>query len=225
MRWLRSFGVLTLAAACGPASAYAQDAAAVAGSYCLEGVHEVGSCLRLSPDGKFEYFLSYGAYDEYAEGTWRAADGTVVLKSPAYDNRPTFSFVRVQKGETGAYDVIVEAQNGQPIAGVDVGVTCDGKTKSAGVTQADGFSVDCASAPAAISLGLGMFGVAPQTIDVAAHAAADKAYVFGFTPGDLGKKPFADVPLRINGDALEMTYTDTPISELQGRPFRYIRER
>ena len=86
--------------------------------------------MRLSADGKFEYFLSYGADDEYAEGTWRAADGTVVLNSPAYDNRPTFSFVRVQKGETGVYDVIVEAQNGQPIAGVDVGVTCDGKTKS-----------------------------------------------------------------------------------------------
>ena len=92
------------------------------------------------------------------------------------------------------------------------------------MTQADGFSVDCSSAPAAISLGLGMFGVAPQTIDVAAYAAADKVYVFGFTPGDLGKKRFAGVPLRINGDALEMTYTDTPISELQGRPFRYIRE-
>ncbi len=33
------------------------------------------------------------------------------------------------------------------------------------------------------------------------------------------------MPLRINGDALEMTYADTPISELQGRQFRYIRER
>ena len=70
-----------------------------------------------------------------------------------------------------------------------------------------------------------MFGIAPQSIDVSAHAGTDKVYVFGFTPGDLGKKRFADVPLHISGDALEMTYADTPISELQGRQFRYIRER
>jgi hypothetical protein len=204
---------------------HAQDAAAVAGSYCLQGVHEVGSCIRLSPDGKFEYFLAYGAYDETAEGTWRVANGAVVATTPAYDKRPTFSFKRMQPSETGAYDVMVEAQNGQPIAGIDVGVTCDGTTKSAGATQAGGFGIDCKEAPSAISLGLGMFGIAPQSIDVAAPANNDKAYVFGFTAGDLGKKRFADVPLRVNGDTLEMTYTDTPITELQGRPFRYVRER
>ena len=45
----------------------AADQAAVAGTYCLQGVMEVGSCFRLSPDGKYEYFLSYGAYDETSE--------------------------------------------------------------------------------------------------------------------------------------------------------------
>ncbi len=216
--------LLTAAGGIAP-PAHAQDATALAGSYCLQGMHEVGSCIRLSPDGKFEYFLAYGAYDETAEGTWRVADGAVVVTTPAYDKRPTFSFKRMQASEAGAYDVIVEAQNGQPIAGVDVGVTCDGATKSAGVTQAGGFAVDCKSAPSVISLGLGMFGIAPQSIDVAAPRDNDKAYVFGFTAGDLGKKRFADVPLRVNGDALEIAYTDTPITELQGRPFRYVRER
>jgi hypothetical protein len=217
---------LLLTAACGLAPpVHAQDVTAVAGSYCLQGVHEVGSCMRLSPDGKFEYFLAYGAYDETAEGTWRVANGAVVATTPPYDKRPTFAFKRMQASEAGAFDVIVEAQNGQPIAGVDVGVTCDGATKSAGVTQADGFAVDCKSAPSAISLGLGMFGIAPQSIDVAAPPGNDNGYVFGFTAGDLGKKRFTDVPLRVDGDALEMTYTDTPITELQGRSFRYVRER
>jgi hypothetical protein len=225
MNWHKSFGVLALAAACVPTSTYAQDAAAIAGSYCLQGVHEVGSCIRLSPDGKFEYFLAYGAYDENAEGTWRLESGNVIVTTPAYDGRPAFSFKRMQRSETDAFDVIVEGQNGQPIAGIDVGVTCDGTTKSAGATQAGGFGIDCKGAPAAISLGLEMFGIAPQTIDVSAHGGADKTYVFGFTPGDLGKKRFADIPLSIDGDELQMTYTDTPISELQGKPFRYVRER
>lgn len=50
--------------------AHAQNANAVPGEYCLSGVREVGSCMRLSPGGKWEYFLSYGAYDERSEGTW-----------------------------------------------------------------------------------------------------------------------------------------------------------
>ncbi|KAB2939657.1 MAG: hypothetical protein K8F92_00210 [Hyphomicrobium sp.] len=203
----------------------AEDAAAAAGTYCLTGVHEVGSCMRLSPDGTFEYFLAYGAYDESAEGTWQMGKGEVIVTTPAYDKRPAFSFKRMQPSGTDAFDVIVESQSGQPIAGVDVSVTCDGQTKSAGVTQAGGFAVDCAGAPMAIALGLGMFGIALQTLDVSAHAGTDKAYVFAFEPGDLGKKAFAAQRLRVDGDALEMTYADTPIRELQGRPFRYVRER
>src|SRR4029453_2499576 len=88
---------LLVAAACMLAPpAHAQDATAVAGSYCLQGVREGGSCIRLSPDGKFEYSLAYGAYDETAEGTWRVADGAVVATTPAYGRRPTFAFKRMQ---------------------------------------------------------------------------------------------------------------------------------
>ena len=224
----RSFAVViayALAAAPHPAS-WAQDAAAVAGSYCLTGMQEVGSCIRLSPDGTFEYFLAYGAYDENAEGTWKLEKGEVIVTTPAYDKKPTFAFTRTLPSSGGRFDVIVESKNGHSIAGVEVGVTCDGTTKSAGVTQAEGFAVDCKAAPTAIALGLSMFGVAPQSIDVSTSGVgADRAYVFAFDPGDLGKKRFADVPLRTNGDALEMTYADTPVSDLRGRQFRYTRER
>lgn len=222
--WIRTlvFAFVSLATAGPPA--IAQDAAAVEGSYCLAGVPEVGSCVRLSPDGTFEYFLAYGAYDEHAEGTWQLEKGEVIITTPAYDKRPAFTFKRMQPNSGGGFDVIVEGNNGQSIAGIDVGVTCDGSTKSAGVTQAEGFAVDCKRAPTAISLGLGMFGVSPQSIDLAVPNGTDKAYVFGFEPGDLGKKRFAGVPLRIAGDTLEMTYANSPIADLNGKPFRYVRE-
>ncbi len=206
------------------APASAEDAAAVAGTYCLSGVHEVGSCLRLSPDGKFEYFLAYGAYDETSEGTWRLGKGEVVLDSPAYDRRPAFSFKRSEPGSTGAFDVIVEGKNGGSIAGIDVSVSCDGRTLPSGMTQAEGFKIDCASAPTRVALGLSMYGVAPQTIEVPSPAGTDKVYVFEFDPGDLAKKKFVAQRMRIDGDTLEMTYSDTPIRELQGAPFRYERE-
>jgi hypothetical protein len=105
-------------------------------------------------------------------------------------------------------------------------VTCDGSTKDAGVTQADGFKVDCASAPTAIALGLRMYGVALQSIDVMSRAGSDKVYVFEFDPGDLGHRRFRGERLRQSEpDVLTMRYADTHIRELQGRTFRYVRSR
>jgi hypothetical protein len=219
------YGLIAAACLYSP-PAPAQEASTVIGTYCLVGVREVGSCIRLSPGGKFEYFLSYGAYDETAEGTWKLEKGEIVVDSLPYDRPPTFSFKRMEKSETGDFDVIVVSSTDRPIAGIEVKVTCGGTTKDAGVTQADGFKVDCSSAPTAVTLGLSMFGLAPQTIDVVGRAGADKAYVFEFIPGDLGKKKFVAQRLQVGTDrALTMVYADTPIPELNGRRFRYEPER
>ena len=220
--WLA--GLLFASVAWPSASAQAPDAASMAGSYCLVGVREVGSCLRLHSNGKFEYFLAYGAYDENSEGTWKLEGGEVVLDSPAYDKRPTFAFKRMQRSDSGAFDVIVESRNGRAIAGISVRVTCDGRTFNAGVTQAQGYSVECRTAPTAIALGLEMFGLAYQTIDVSGRAGAEKVYVFNFDPGDLGRKRFTAQRLRPTDGNLVMTYRDTPIRELDRRPFRYERQ-
>ena len=206
-------------------SAPAQEMRAVAGTYCLTGVTEVGSCIKLTFDGKFQYFLAYGAYDEDSEGTWRIEGGQVVLDSPAYDRRATFAFKRKQRSEGDAFDVIVESKAGRAMQGIDVSVTCDGRTVRAGVTGAGGFKIDCAAAPMQVLLGLGMYGVALQTIDVSGQAGTDKAYVFEFDPGDLGKKRFASQRFALEvGTSLTAVYADTPIRELSGRTFRYARQ-
>ena len=204
--------------------AHAQDANTLPGEYCLSGVRETGSCMRLSPGGKWEYFLSYGAYDEQSEGTWKVANGGVVVDSLPYDRRATFSFKRLQKSESGAYTVLVVSKGDKGIAGIDVVVTCDG-TRKGGYTQYYGLEVDCAQAPAAVALALRMFGLAPQRIDVAGQAGADKTYVFEFEPGDLGKRKFTAQRLQIGTDeSLTMTYPNSPIAEFAGRQFRYVRQ-
>ena len=216
--------VLGIAACLAPARA--QDATTVVGSYCLVGVREVGSCSRLSAGGKFEYFLAYGAYDENAEGTWKLTSGEIIVDSLAYDRQPAFAFTRLQRGDGNGFDVIVESKSGRSVQGIDVSVTCDGRTTRAGVTQAEGYKVDCASTPTAVILGLRMYGLAPQTIDVTGRAGTDKVYVFEFDPGDLGRKKFAAHRLRFRTDgALVMVYADSPISELNGRSFEYVRSR
>ena len=160
--------LLALLAGAWPASAQAQEVNDVAGTYCLVGVMEVGSCIELSRDGKFEYFLAYGAYDEDSEGTWRIEGGQVVLDSPAYDRRAAFAFKRMQQGEGDGFDIVVESKGGRAMRGIDVSVICDGRTSRVGVTGAAGFKVDCREAPTHVLLGLRMYGVASQTIDVSA---------------------------------------------------------
>ena len=92
--WLRISLLLVIGAVLQPAPVMAQDQTGLVGDYCLTGVMEVGSCIRLSPGGKFEYFLAYGAYDENAQGTWRAEGAAVVLDTPAYEGaRPLLSSV------------------------------------------------------------------------------------------------------------------------------------
>jgi hypothetical protein len=152
--------------------------------------------------------------------------GEIVIDSLPYDKQPTFAFKRMQRGDVDGFDVVVENADGRRLTYIDVSVTCDGRTRHAGVTGGEGYKIDCASAPMAVSLGLRMYGLAPQAINVADRAGADKVYVFEFDPGDLGRKKFVAHRLRIKtSDVLEMIYADTPIKELEGRPFEYARSR
>jgi hypothetical protein len=201
----------------------AQSSADVAGVYCLRGVREVGSCLRLSDEKKFEYFLAYGAYDERSEGHWNADGGDVVLDSPPYDKPPTFAFKGLAKSE--AFDVVVLGKGGNPLNGIDVRTTCDGRTVDVGVTGTGGFRLDCSSPPTEVALGLSMFGVPYQAIKVPAAPGADRGYQFTFDAGDLGNKRFASARLRREGrDTLVMTYANPAIAELDGKTFTYERD-
>ncbi|MDF0543439.1 hypothetical protein PX699_13870 [Sphingobium sp. H39-3-25] len=60
----------------------------IAGHYYLEGVMETGSEMLLKPDGRFQWYLVYGALDLFAEGSWTLEDGKVVLTSRKSENAP-----------------------------------------------------------------------------------------------------------------------------------------
>lgn len=68
--------------------------AAFAGHYYLTGVMETGSELLLRPDGSFEWYLSYGALDQFADGTWRREGRDIVLSAAhAARDHPLFAYV------------------------------------------------------------------------------------------------------------------------------------
>lgn len=85
-----SFALLPLAAflSC-PAWAEPVDHA---GHYYLRGVMETGSELMLQPDGRFQWYLVYGALDLFAEGRWREADGQILLTSEKTKDVPEPGF-------------------------------------------------------------------------------------------------------------------------------------
>jgi hypothetical protein len=65
---------------------------AFVGHYYLTGVMEVGSELLLTSDGRFKWFVSSGAMDQTASGTWtRDASGIVLRPDIPDKNAPLFS--------------------------------------------------------------------------------------------------------------------------------------
>lgn len=52
-----------------------------AGHYYLRGVMETGSELLLHRDGRFQWYLVYGALDLFAEGRWQEQGGFVTLSA------------------------------------------------------------------------------------------------------------------------------------------------
>ena len=63
-----------------------------AGHYYLRGVMETGSELMLRPDGRFQWYLVYGALDLFAEGRWQEKEGTVILTSEKTPDVPEPGF-------------------------------------------------------------------------------------------------------------------------------------
>jgi hypothetical protein len=208
--WLLFLGSVTLAL---PGLAQANQN--LAGHYHLQGFPEMGSELLLHPDGRFEYFLSYGAYDEAAKGTWRVQGGRVLLNTAGKASPPQFRLQQSASRPDKPLTILVQDQNGRGLAGIDLIVDYGDKTET-GYTQEYGWQArQPTGLPRAIGLGLRMYNLEPQWFKVADTSA--NYYVFGFSPGDLGRAAFQDTPLTPdNGDLILVR---------EGRRLRYVQGR
>lgn len=74
--------------------------ASIPGHYFLNGVMEVGSELLLRPDGSFEFYLAYGANDQYGKGCW-TQNGKIVALFPAGQSRISGSHTPDSRGFGG----------------------------------------------------------------------------------------------------------------------------
>lgn len=76
----------------------------VAGHYYLQGVRETGSELLLRPDGRFEWYITYGAVDQTARGTWTRTGDTIELHAEGPDR----SAPLLRLDERGEWDASTE---------------------------------------------------------------------------------------------------------------------
>ncbi|AUH51324.1 hypothetical protein CXB49_11110 [Chromobacterium sp. ATCC 53434] len=188
--------------------ACASGPSALAGHYYLQGVTEVGGELLLKPDGSFEWGLSYGAVDQYAQGHWQLRQGKVELNAAGPDKEPVFrpfrdEEMRVRRpAEPGHWIAIVGMPGVGPMQGVEVGfVSRSGKTATA-VTDANG-DADVAM-PATESwarASLRRTGAVPQWFDIAADRAGQRLAAFAVDDAAyLARAPFRTMTLAPDGD-------------------------
>lgn len=64
---------------------------ALVGHYYLSGVMETGSELLLRADGRFDWYISYGAVDQFVKGRWgRTGDTVTLVADVASKDAPLF---------------------------------------------------------------------------------------------------------------------------------------
>lgn len=180
--------------------AAAQAASPLAGVYD-GGQMEMAARLRLSPDGTFQFALSYGALDEIAKGKWSERDGQVLLRTVPTPKAPAFTPVSDTPSPDGKLHVLLadpELLQGSPLTVV---VTyADSDQPSFVEASEDGVvPIENGRTPVAIVPDLPVY-----PFPLAAHRLTPGGHriVFRFDMNDFGIAAFADEPLMIEGGDL-----------------------
>lgn len=98
----------------------------LAGHYYLKGMREVGSELLLKKEGQFQWMLSYGSMDQYAEGSWQQTGNQLILLATPPSANPVFRLftekeMRIrQAAEEGSWVAIVGVPRVGPVPGIEV---------------------------------------------------------------------------------------------------------
>jgi hypothetical protein len=92
----------------------------LAGHYYLSGVMETGSELMLKPDGAYHYFISYGAMDQFSQGTWQLiGDAVVLTHTQTPTGGPLFKLDSLDTWDADAEDYLRTAQHEARVAAVE----------------------------------------------------------------------------------------------------------
>lgn len=166
---------------------------AAAGAYRLQGQPDIASGLLLSPDGRFEYYLAAGALDSRAQGRWHSDGRVITLNTEPRPTPPEFTAGAVTRSDEAPLTVIVNAPEGQSVAGVDLRIGFSDGRVIEGHTQGYGWRPEAGAPPGEprwVELSLQTHGVAPKRFQL--DPRRGNSFAFTLTFNDLGIADFRD---------------------------------
>lgn len=186
-------------------SAMAQAPASFIGTYNGSQM-EVGTELRLEANGRYEYYLSYGALDETSQGTWTAdANGIVLTSDPV--KAPQFQLVESKPGKRSELVVRLDVPSPMEVHYFSVFLLQpDGNV--AEVPFGDGplhIPMTAGKAPSKVAVAFAAYQVASPPYDL---TTSKHDLHFRFVPNDLGKVGFDRHRLARDGDAFVLQRFD-----------------
>jgi hypothetical protein len=201
---LQSIVLLGLALVACPTLA-ADAPADLAGTYNGSQM-EVGTELQLDPDGRYRYYLAYGALDEMSEGSWAADGDAIVLTSDPF-KAPAFELVGSTPGKASALTVTLDVPKALPRQFFSILVVMPDQSARQVDFDEGTLKIPLSGAdrPAAIVLGLELFGVMSDLVEIPPNT---RAMHFRFVPNELGKVAFDHQRLARDGDAFVLERFD-----------------
>jgi hypothetical protein len=175
---------------------------------------EVGTELRLEPNGRYQYYLSYGALDEISEGTWAADGDAIVLTSDPF-KAPAFELVGRTPGKASTLSVTLDVPRRMQVEYFSALLLMPDHTATEAHFEAATLRIPVTGAnhPTGFVLGLEIFDVMSQPYDIPPNT---RSMHFRFVPNELGKVAFDHTRLKRDGDTLAL--------ERFGRTLRYRKE-
>ncbi|MCB2014852.1 MAG: hypothetical protein R3E11_03805 [Sphingobium sp.] len=184
----------------------------------VEGIYEgsateIAAALRLREDGRFDYWLSYGAIDEFASGRWQQ-DGDHILLTSAPFKPPRFTLTK-REPEATAITVRLKLPEGFPHEYFSViAIYRSGEMREFQMDE-NGLAIDTDSADpiTELRMTLPIYSLASEPVRLEKDIGG--IFEWHFAPNEMGKVAFDDTPLDIKESVL--------ILERHGRTVRFSR--
>lgn len=175
---------------------------------------EIGTALQLGADGRFQYYLSYGALDEMAAGTWTVGENGIVLTSDPV-KAPAFVLVDSKAGKGSTFDLTLDVPNGMPIQFFSGAALFADGTENGGDFSENRlhWKLGRGQVVSGVALAFQIYGIESGKIGVPPRTGAMH---FRFEPNDLGLVAFDHQLLPRDGDAFLLSRYD--------RTLRFVKE-
>lgn len=172
---------------------------------------EMAAGLRLKPDGTFEYGLTVGSLDEWAQGRWTRAGQRIELVSDPRPIAPTITAGRIEEAPGEPFAIRLLAPNGRDIPGVDLQIDFDTGEPFESYLSGGPWSLPAEERrqPRFVTFSMNAYRIHSGRLSLRAEAGTIATFLL--TPNDFGVVDLTGTYLEPDGDALVLTRPDGSI--------------